>query len=47
MNRNRCPWCTDPNAEDYSADLCRTHEAEYLGETARTFGRKFAEWVAA
>lgn len=40
---NMCPWCTDPDAEDWDEDLCRMHEAEYEGTSVAELDRRDSE----
>lgn len=43
-----CPWCKDPNSES-AENLCRMHEAEFLGTTVDDLDRgeaiQHAEWL--
>jgi hypothetical protein len=45
---NRCPWCADPNDEEWSDDLCHMHIAEYEGCSEDALDRQeaaeYAEW---
>jgi hypothetical protein len=38
-----CPWCADPNAEDWADTLCKAHEAEYLGLSVAGLEHMYAE----
>lgn len=38
-----CPWCTDPDAEDWDESLCRVHEAEYEGLSVSELDRRDSE----
>lgn len=37
-----CTWCEDPNAEDWTENLCRTHQAEYGGVSVDWLDRRDA-----
>lgn len=39
----QCPWCLDPDAEDWDEDLCRMHEAEYEGTSVAELDRRDSE----
>lgn len=44
-----CPWCLDPDAEEWDDSLCPMHEAEYDGlseyEAERRDAERDAEWA--
>lgn len=42
----RCPWCLDPNDDEWSDDLCRLHEAEYEGISLAELDRRDDEQYA-
>ena len=48
MTTTKCPWCKNLDTDD-PTDLCRMHEAEYLGTSVADLDRgeaeQYAEWM--